>query len=70
MDLIQSIEAIERTEMRHQDQLRQAELDQLASSLHQRSAPSNHTSFGQVAHPMRLAGVIMLLMAVLAVAAV
>ncbi len=69
MHPVQATVAIHWAERRHQEQLAQAERDRLASKLRQ-STRMEPTANGLVAHPMRLATVLILLILFLAVAAI
>ncbi|CAN5599559.1 hypothetical protein BH23CHL4_BH23CHL4_21500 [soil metagenome] len=69
MHPVQATDAIHWAERRHQEQLAQAERDRLASKLRQ-STRMEPTANGLVAHPMRLATVLILLILFLAVAAI
>ena len=70
MHPVQAEEAFFCAERQHQEHLTRAERDQLVRSLHQRPATANGATIGAIAHSIRIAAVVMLLMAVLAVAAV
>ncbi|CAN5725300.1 hypothetical protein BH24CHL4_BH24CHL4_27370 [soil metagenome] len=69
MHPVQATDAIHWAERRQQEQLAQAERDRLASKLRQ-STRMDPTANGLVAHPMRLATVLILLILFLAVAAI
>ena len=69
MHPVQATDAIHWAERRHQEQLAQAELNQLARILRQANQ-SNVTSIGLVAHRMLVAVVMALLMVALAFATI
>jgi hypothetical protein len=70
MHPVQAEEAYFCAERQHQEHLARAARDHLVRSLHPRPATANGAAIGAIAHPVRLATVVMLLLAVLAVAAV